>query len=250
MESKSYIGNRFEFKYRLDPAKAHAMECFIQQVGLIPDEYSEKHGSYLVNSYYFDTPTLGDYREKDASILTRKKMRARTYANMWNENPEHIWLEIKKKNNMYIKKTRVEIDAKSMTMLKEGQTQSLGSHLQHTDQERAILDEFLYHYRRQLYRPSVIIKYQRSAYMTRFTEPVRVTFDKNIEACGTTFEREERMMRDISRGKIIMEVKFAQKLPWWFSDLLSRFDIRRDDFSKYRNAIATLRGYQHIPIDK
>jgi len=93
-ERESYLGDRFEFKYVLDPYTAYRLQNYIEKVGLKSDERS-KNGPYTVNSLYFETPFLDDYYDKDASLLVRKKMRARMYEESWKNNLDAVWLEIK-----------------------------------------------------------------------------------------------------------------------------------------------------------
>ncbi|MDC1205240.1 polyphosphate polymerase domain-containing protein [Candidatus Pacebacteria bacterium] len=251
LQKQSYLGNRFEFKYQLNPKDAIIIERYIRTVGLIPDRYSQK-GGYLVNSFYFDTPMSGDYRDKDGSFLIRKKMRARTYSQTWSEDPDDIWLEIKKKRNMNIKKSRVQINRNIWhDIIDKRWFDSKAISLPNAhEKDQHIFEEFMYFYRRQLYSPSMIVKYKRSAYLSTFTNPVRITFDQNVVACRATDPCGEKMMMPVTQNMVIMEVKFNHKLPWWFSELITRFDIQRDDFSKYRNSVAMLRGYYRIPISR
>lgn len=246
---QSYIGNRFEFKYILDPIKALRIEEFLHKRGFDVDVNS-RDGSYLVNSFYFDTPTMGDYRDKDGSFLIRKKMRARIYTNSWADNPEHIWLEIKKKRNMNIEKVRVKVPSDVWASLRDGLPIQNTKSLFEDKGEQNKFDEFLFYYKRQLYRPSVIVKYERMAYLFNFTHPIRITFDRNIYTCRADDKTGEKKMLSVSNNSVIMELKFNNKLPWWFTDMVEQFDLRRDDFSKYRNSVAMFRGIHRIPISK
>lgn len=249
VEQKSFLGDRFEFKYILDVRTAIEIERYLRTVGLVPDGHSH-NGAYTVNSFYFDTPTIGDYREKDGSFLIRKKLRARTYADTWSENPEDIWLEIKKKRNMNIKKSRMKINRTVWESLLGKMPLNTFDGIDANIYASPVFREFLYFYKRQLYRPSVIVKYKRMAYMADFLSPIRITFDKDVVACLASDPAYERHMTSVSRDRVIMEVKFSNQLPWWFTHALSRFDIQRDDFSKYRNSLAMIRGYGRIPVDK
>ena len=252
IQKNSFLGERFEFKYIMDPETAIRVQSYIESFGLHEDAYN-KRGSYLVNSYYFDTPTYGDYRDKDGSFLIRKKMRARTYVPNWSQNPEDVWLEIKKKHNMNIKKRRAKINGDIWQSLISNDAHYDVSELSATipdEKDREGFEEFMYFFRLQLYRPSVIVKYDRTAFLSSFTSPVRITFDRNVVTCRADDPRGEEMMIPVTENIVIMEVKFNQKLPWWFRTLIERFDLRRDDFSKYRNSVAMLRGHYQIEISK
>ncbi len=248
-KSKTFLGERFEFKYILDNVTAIKIERFLKKIGLVNDVYS-KDTPYLVNSLYFDTPTLSDYRDKDGSHLFRKKIRARTYEKKWysNDGVKNVWLEIKKKRNMNIKKSRIHItNGVWRNIIKDNIINDVKfDNLSNQNN----FEEFKFLYKRGLYSPHVIIKYKRMAYMYDFLSPVRITFDSDIRACFVgDFLCEENMM-SVAGNRVIMEVKYTGKLPWWFNYLITQFNISRDDFSKYRNSVAMLRGHKLIPISK
>jgi len=247
-DEKSFLGDRFEFKYILDSVTAIRIEKYIRSIGMTPDTYS-KGKPYLVNSLYFDTPTLSDYRDKDGSFLIRKKLRARSYIQKWSDEPENIWLEIKKKRNMNISKSRVHVTRDIWNLLYNNKKIPIDDLLL-SDKDNKALKEFVYLFKRHLYGPHVIIKYGRTAYMSDFMSPVRITFDANVVACRADTANGEKMMIPVTKNKVIMEVKYTHKLPWWFSKMITHFDIQRDDFSKYRNSVAMLRGYNRIQINK
>ena len=244
-----YIGQRFEFKYLLDPELAHQIEVYIQKIGLGRSEHS-KNGPYIVNSLYFDTPLLGDHRDKDGSFLIRRKLRARIYQNSWFTPVDKVWLEIKKKRNMNITKTRVRING---AMWEKFITESNPMHLTSeglSGDDKQTMEEFRYLYKRHLYRPHVVVRYLRTAYFGNFLSPVKITFDKNIQACFTGNAIAEKFMAPVSKGKVVLELKYNGKTPWWVADMIIRFNLKRVDFSKYRNSVAILRGFYRIPINK
>jgi hypothetical protein len=248
----TFLENRFEFKYILDYKKAIEIERYLRTVGLRHDFYS-KGKPYIVNSLYFDTPILSDYRDKDGSYLHRKKMRARIYDPMWSlhrNSPKNVWLEIKRKRNMNVTKSRVKVDWSILMNFIDGVDLENDCVVFDTKKEREAFNEFVYLYKHNLYRPHVIIKYNRIAYMSDFFGPIRITFDSNISACMLNGKNDEKMMMSVSGNSVIMEVKYTGKLPWWFDFMLKKFNIRRNDFSKYRNSVAILRGHKLIPINR
>jgi hypothetical protein len=212
------------------------------------DEFQK--GPYTVNSLYLDTPELDDYRDKDGSLLIRKKMRVRMYENEWRDDLSRVWFEIKRKHNMNVAKRRVAVPGGVWrTFSRSGSVLPLLHSLDEPEQQRA-LDEFAYHYTRERYRPHVVVRYQRRAYLDTFLSTVRVTFDRAIEvrphgaAYGDTF------YMPVSQNLTVMEVKYNAKIPWYLTRALTQFDLQRTDFSKYRNAVAVLRGNYRIPIPK
>jgi len=227
------MNKRFEFKYILDQHTALKIRDYLEKIpSLTLDPYAKK-GFYIVNSLYFDTPQFDDYRNKDDSLLARKKLRARIYEDQWSANSNKIWLEVKDKYNMFINKERTPI-----------------SSLVWKDPLQIPSSRFRYLYLRHNYKPLVIIKYQRLAYLDKLTYSVRVTFDKNIAVCKASDLLQQEFMTNVSGNQVVMEIKFQEKLPWWFTQAITKFNLRRDDFSKYRNSVAILRGLNRIPINK
>lgn len=249
---QSYIGKRFEFKYFLDPIQAKKVEVFLlTHARLTPDENS-KNGAYYVNSLYFDTPFMDDYADKDGSLLVRKKVRARMYNDCWHENLKNVWLEVKHKKNMNIKKTRAKISGdmwKSFIRTNDPHVLLFPSDTE-SQKETNDLRNFAHTHIRQSYLPSTVVRYKRKAYLANFTSLVRITFDYDIEACRFENASNSNNLVPVSHQAVIMEVKFNDKLPWWFSHMLTQFNLQRTDFSKYRNSVAVLRGVQRISISK
>lgn len=250
MNSRSYISKRFEFKYMMSRKEAVEVEKYLTSyVGMTPDENS-KNGSYTVNSLYFDTPQMSDYRDKDASLLIRKKLRARMYEDCWHDSLQKVWLEVKHKKNMNISKRRVEISGDVWrSFMKNHNTRTLQTESD-DPKKQTDLAYFAQTHSTEHYRPIAVVRYLRKAYLANFTSPVRITFDYDVQTCRAENAHAARNLIPVSHNKVIMEVKFNNKLPWWFSRLISEFDLRRTDFSKYRNSLAVIRGYQNIPISK
>lgn len=156
---------------------------------------------------------------------------------------------------MNIKKVRIEISPEVWKNILNYRQENLYGFVPTSPENKKDFDEFIYYYRRELYRPHVIITYDRIAYMSRFLSLIRITFDKNVMICQADsnldrLKRSESIKLPVTSDRVIMEVKFEGKMPWWFKNALTKFDIQRSDFSKYRNSVAMLRGVKLIPISK
>lgn len=252
MHSKSFLGKRFEFKYLLNAKTAKQVEKYLlERTRMTPDSYS-KHGAYFVNSLYFDTPLMNDYRDKDGSFLVRKKLRARMYEAAWHPELDRVWLEVKHKHNMNVKKTRTTI-AKEVwdDFIKNNDPLILLANLNHQGTSHPQdLRTFAEYYLHQHYRPLAVVRYRRRAYLADFISPVRITFDYDIQTCRYENSHQKHNLIPVSHQNVVMEIKFNNKLPWWFKELLTHFDLQRTDFSKYRNSVAVMRGIERIPVNK
>ncbi len=249
-EQKSYLGKRFEFKYVLDREMAIRVEDYVQKIGLDLDPYSCR-GFYRVNSLYFETRAFHDYFEKDSSLSTRKKMRARIYQDSWLDPLSNVNLEIKRKHNSTIDKKRIAISGEDWRRLVNHQFSPFHmSGIRVRDEDREAFHEFVYLYVKQGYRPYAVVSYLRRAYITDFTSPIRLTFDKDIQACRAADIRKENMMIPITASEVVLEVKFNHKLPWWFTDMIQKFNLSRTDFSKYVISAEAMNRLMSIPINK
>lgn len=247
---ESLLTDRFEFKYLLSPQKAVLLMKYLDTLGLQKDENS-RHDFYTINSLYFDTPNLDDYMDKEGSFQVRKKMRVRMYKDSWKEDLDRVWFEIKRKKDMNIYKTRVEVAGDIFRdFYHNSNVLALGDGA-NIPAEQKKLDEFKYLFIKQNYRPRTIVKYKRMAYLDKFLSSVRVTFDKDIVASWSDpdfFGEEDEVM--VSGSNVVMEVKFNGQLPWWFVKARDIFDLKRTDYSKYVHSVESLRLRHGISIPK
>lgn len=249
-EPHSYLGKRLEFKYPMSLAQAAEIERYLIRIGMRPDGYAGI-GPYLVNSIYFDTPHLSDYRDKDASLLARRKVRARMYEKEWHDRHERVWLEVKRKRNMSITKMRTTIEGGLWNQFFATNDARILTPLDPTNtKEKADCEHFAFVHMRHLYRPHVAICYRRQAYIDRFVSTVRITFDTDISAHLIKGSTVETQGVPVLPHQAIMEVKFNHHMPWWFTELVNRYQLERSDFSKYRNGAAMLRGLYRIPVPR
>jgi len=236
---------RNEFKYILDSYQAAAIEDYIKRLQLAVDQYS-RSGSYTITSLYFDTPDLRDYYQKLAGLENRKKLRARVYANRFDDpGVSHVWLEVKVKQNMSNFKYRVPV------LLKDWEAFSGGDnffditkiHKFYPDDLKA----FSYLFLRGNYKPHAVVRYVRKAFEGDFFSNFRLTLDSQIEACHWNYFKRRMGTELVAPGKVVMEVKFIKSMPWWFRNLLEKFHLSRQAFSKYTNSVDALHKINPIP---
>lgn len=239
---------RHEFKYILTPHQARLIEEYIERRHLSPDAYAD-NGSYAITSLYFDTANLKDYYDKLAGLDRRHKLRARVYGSDFS-NPSygHIWLELKCKANMTTFKYRTPVPLSDWETLC-GQTKiafDIGTIFRsHKDKEG--FRRFAYLFLRDSYKPHVVVRYKRRAFEGEFFTNFRLTLDSDIETCRWSDYVRGAPLQPVARGKVIMEVKFTEAMPWWFRHLLERFNLSRKVFSKYVNAVDTLHRAKPLP---
>ena len=190
---------RLEFKYVLTPEQHKKIQTQIRAF-MIPDPYAKNKGAYTVSSLYFDSPGLRYYYENEAGLKTRQKIRHRWY----NHDNSKIFWEIKRKKDAVVIKDRC---------LASKPTKSIKQQLD------------FYTLRHRL-RPVLSVHYQRQPWIIpgrRF----RFTFDYDLFADD----------KELLPEKVIMELKFTGKLPFWTHRLIQQHSLERQAMGKYRLAV-------------
>ncbi len=235
---------RFEFKYILNRRQAVLIESYVKKIGLKKDK--SNGGTYMVTSLYFDTPMLDDYYDKLSGLKQRKKLRARIYESYFDNNKvDKVWLEIKNKHDMTIKKNRTSISFDKWQEFVNNKGSFFD--ISKISAEHANgADNFSYLFAYKNYKPYAVVRYKRKAFVENFFSNIRLTFDSDLETCKWKDFKYNGNMLSIEPGKVIMEIKFSLALPWWFKDMVYRFGLSRQAFSKYTHAIDTITNFNLI----
>ncbi|MCH5324677.1 MAG: polyphosphate polymerase domain-containing protein [Eubacterium sp.] len=211
---------RKELKFVLDEEKyARLME---RLDGLmLEDEY----GNEIVSNIYFDNDSDEMIRTSLSKPIYKEKLRLRCYG---VPNDDTIaFAEIKKKYKGIVYKRRERMTyAEAFDWLVKGNPPA------HPTQ---ITDEIDFIIKKYGLRPKIIICYDRLAYYAKDDEEFRITFDSNIRSrtdeldlrlgCyGETLENQPYR---------IMELKTAEAIPLWMTEILSDLQIYIGSFSKY-----------------
>ena len=231
---------RYECKYLIRENTVDELVRYIAPY-VEPDPYAKDWPGYVypVSSIYLDNSVLKLYRETREGIRDRIKLRIRSYQ---PSNPKPpVFLEIKRRRNNLVLKSRARIDWEQASDMLSGFAPDI-SQLHHT--ELACYEEFVSLMSRWGARPIVSVRYEREAYVGRFDRDHRVTIDRQIQCApagdvdlGFRAGIPERDWRPIERRFLVLELKFNNAFPLWMRDLIRYFDLRRTSYSKYGHAI-------------
>ena len=237
--------NRYEFKYPMPDALATGIKTLVLRYGMQPDFIAERRpeNSYPVTSLYFDSPVLGDYYDKAGGFLARKKIRVRIYTPSLTADTPEIWLEKKAKYDMRIAKSRILLLPEEYRTLLNGSRTAILRYCDKTERAKDIAYTIIRH---QM-KPNLVVRYKRAPLVARESADFRVTFDSAMETCFSHDLCYAPAMKHMRPGITIMEIKFSSILPSWFKDILRRYNLERASFSKYANALETLRTYNPLP---
>lgn len=237
--------NRYEFKYPVPEYLVPGIKAFLLRHGmqLDPSAAGKPDSSYTVTSLYFDSPTLGDYNDKAGGFLSRKKIRVRIYDPHLTENTKEIWLEKKAKYNMWVAKKRFLLSLQNYKELVGGSRANLLHYYRTNSYAAEILESVI----REQMKPQLITRYKRIPLLMPGPADFRITLDSHIETCFSRDLCYTPSMKMVHPGTAIMEVKFGAILPYWFRNMIQQLDLNRASFSKYANAMESLRVYNPIP---
>lgn len=225
---------RLEYKYKVPNAVLPALREQID-VFMVRDQHVlEDTGQYTIRSIYMDTYGLDYYYQKESGIQHRRKLRIRAYNERSAE--ARAFLEIKRKDNMAIAKTRAPFcldDAEALFASGDIERYIDATHPHALSDARA----FFFHMHRYALKPTVLICYEREAFFARADSSLRITLDKNLRSAPFPHIDEiysEKRMRPSLAGHFILEVKFYRgSIPGWLKSFLERHGLERMALSKY-----------------
>jgi hypothetical protein len=227
--------NRYEFKYLVPVALLQDLRQAIAPFVDL-DRYTRKDsGDYTIHTIYFDTSSLDYYREKVAGIEIRKKVRVRAYNEPRRDAP--VFLEIKRKKNLFIAKNRARLLYRYLDRLfLSGDVERYVGPSAVACPDREDARRFFYHIYRYSLRPIVLIHYEREAFFRKFDPSVRITLDKHLRSSPFP-TLADLFAEDHDRPSLsehfVLEVKFYKGIPDWLKDILGYFDLKREAISKY-----------------
>lgn len=215
---------RHELKYRISFYQYLELRSVIAAI-MQRDENTVDAAGYNIRSLYFDDIYHSAYNEKEDGIGVRKKYRVRIY----NYSDKSIKLECKHKNDTYIFKEALSLVSQEYEQLMQ---QRIGFLL---DNAAPLAKEFYIDYRCNVLRPTVIVDYEREAYIDTVGS-VRITFDKDIKSgysSSDIFNKNIPLYSVFEDDSMILEVKFTKILPEKIKKLFTVKNYTRISASKF-----------------
>jgi len=231
------MDGRLEYKYLVPNHLVDRIRSEVRPyMDVDPFAGKQSTNEYTVRSVYYDSPRLDCYYEKLDGVGVRRKFRIRGY----NEADENsiVFLEIKRKYLNFITKDRAPLLRRDLNdFLSSPEMDKYIISLSGTAQEQADAKHFLFYYYRHGLQPTVLVVYDREAFLGRFDASLRITFDKNLRgAIFPTLDmlHDEERLAPAMRDHFILEVKFFRgALPSWAISMVQRYSLPRMALSKY-----------------
>jgi SPX domain protein involved in polyphosphate accumulation len=228
---------RFELKYLIQENTALMVRDFVRSY-LEMDEYSvgRPNYSYPVHSLYVDSDDLRLYWETINGNKNRYKLRLRYYST----NPDApVFFEIKRRVNNCILKQRGGVRQDSIAWLLNGHLPEESHLVSKTPRQAVALQRFCQLMHDMQGKPRVHIAYLREAYVSD-DDTVRVTLDREVMAEPNLDSSIKTQMTAPVRSyhrQVILELKFTNRFPNWFGELVRTFNIMQCGAAKYVSSI-------------
>ncbi|MDO4667578.1 MAG: polyphosphate polymerase domain-containing protein [Streptococcus sp.] len=187
----------------------------------------DEHAYSTIHNLYYDTPTFQIIRDTLEQPHFDEKVRIRTYDEYPTEESQ-VFLEIKKKNHGQVYKRRVATSLSEAEAQIEGEfTKKMDAGLQ---DELAWIDE---HY--GSIQPMMYIYYNRYSMKGIENPDIRVTIDHDLVYRHNHLMLSNEYHNDylLPNDQAIMEIKVPDTCPQWLSQILDKYQVESNSFSKY-----------------
>ena len=211
------IIDRFEQKYFLNND-----QYFNLMHNIVDKIKKDQFYNETIYNIYFDNDNYDLINKSLEKPEYKEKIRLRSY-NLVNNNSV-VFLEIKKKFNNHTNKRRIIISYQEyLNFVKTGNLEN---------ENRQILREILYCFKKYDLKPKIKVKYDRLSYYLKDDINFRITFDNNIQYnCDINFNNYLKSKCLFNEG-YIMEIKTFNSIPLWLNKILDELKIYPISFSK------------------
>ena len=237
---------RFEQKYIVPEGVALAVRDFVCSY-LAIDEFgaTRPNLSYPVHSLYLDSPALRLYQTTINGEKNRYKLRVRFYE---NRPGAPVFLEVKRRMNNTISKERGGVCREALDSLLAGHPPEPGQMVAAGPIQITAIQNFIQHMKELNATPKVHVAYLREAWISTRDNSVRVTLDRQIrcEPEPTAFlSTTMGNPRYVFGNKVVLELKFTNRFPDWFCELVRVFSLVQCGAAKYADGV-TLMGEDRV----
>jgi hypothetical protein len=235
--------SRFELKYIIPEPVAQQVRDYVGSFLELDENGQGKPDlSYPVHSLYIDSDELQTYWDTINGNRDRFKLRIRYY----DDDPSSpVFLEIKRRANSCIQKQRVGVVREAVRMVLEGQIPPPSLVLGKEPKHLMALQDFCRIQQQMGARPKVHVAYMREAYLPVSGNSTRLTMDRKVRSEPDPEARLSVTMTapvNIWENTVVLELKFTDRYPDWFGDLVRTFNLHQCGAAKYADGIALLSG--------
>ena len=229
--------SRFELKYLIHEPMAERVRDFVRCY-LNMDEYSvgKPNYSYPVHSLYLDSDNLEIYWRTVNGDKNRFKLRLRYYS----DHPDTpVFFEVKRRMKDIILKQRGGVRQSAVPLLLSGQYPAPEHMISKDAKSLVSVQKFINLMVGLNAKPKSHIYYKREAYVSDDDE-VRVTMDRDVYSEPNLTPTVKVKMTDPVHsyaGFVILELKFTNRFPNWFRELVRMAQVMQCGAAKYLSGI-------------
>ena len=227
------LTSRYECKYLINEKTAAGIRRYLStHASLDPFSARREDHRYRVISLYLDSQGLRLYQDTAQGLRNRFKLRLRYYDET-GDGP--VFMEVKKRSDVIVRKSR------ELVSRDRANNFLLTGNFDLEDRHGEDLREFLQRCRDADAWPALRLRYWREAWESRGVDPVRITFDTEVEHCclsdrGLSESHPDWVVTPLS-PKVILEVKFTDLRPHWLNLMLHMFQLDKISVAKYAESI-------------
>ena len=229
--------SRFELKYLISENVAERVRDFVRcYLGM--DEYSvgKPDFSYPVHSLYLDSDSLEIYWRTVNGDKNRFKLRLRYYS----DHPDSpVFFEIKRRMKDIIMKQRGGVKQSAVPLLLNGHFPAADQMVNRDPKGLVSVQRFIQLMTELHAKPKSHIYYKREAYVSDNDE-VRVTMDRDVYSEPNLSPSIKVKMTNAVhsyKGFVILELKFTNRFPNWFRELVRMANAMQTGAAKYLSGV-------------
>jgi SPX domain protein involved in polyphosphate accumulation len=210
------------------------------------DSHVTNNYDYEVRSLYFDSNFHHSFLEKKDGIAIRRKLRIRYYPDFTRSDEKFAFIEIKKKINENVAKSRVFVPLENvLKILKGNNNEARAFYNKASAQDKNTLKEIWFLSKRYNLKPACIVSYKRQPFLSKFEKTFRITFDTNVMVRNYNLDLHFGGGSEliVPRGICIMEIKFNNYIPNWAIKILQKNNCLQYKISKFANGLEKTRTY-------
>ena len=228
--------SRYECKYIVDEEQAELVRRFMEPFVKL-DAYAarEPKNRYRISSLYLDSRDLALYRMNEVGYPNRYKLRVRTYS---DDPAGPVFFEVKRRVTGIVHKVRARTDRATAehyleTVRADGRP-APPCPLPGAEEFTRLVGE-------SNALSAMRVKYLREAWESTGGDPVRITFDTNLERAVTpdgSLSIADGDWRATPLGGIVLEIKFTNTFPGWVQSMVDTLELERGSCAKYALSVA------------
>ncbi len=223
---------RYELKYILERKRLNALLKLLDDC-CDRDPHSA-HGSYRVNSLYYDSPRFDFFQHNVDGLAYRRKVRIRHYGEFLQST--FSMYEIKQRDRQKLFKKRVRVEhGDGVDFWDESNEEPW----QGSQRDQLWRNEMLVLNRLHRLEPKVFTLYRRYGFVDPIEENVRITIDHSLK--GLQWRAAEMDLDSapslLDEDLCLVELKGSRRLPLWLVGVIRDFGFQRTRFSKYCIAV-------------